>query len=55
MAVKNLVQLSFVIGVIEPISIFVKVKSFLNVDLTDRDINQKVDEVFEIRPFSIQK
>lgn len=49
-----LVQVSYAIGVVEPMAIFVDTYGTANVDLSDGEIAQKVDELFDMRPASIE-
>lgn len=50
-----LVQVSYAIGVVEPTSIFVDTYGRANVDLSDGEIAKKVSELFDMRPFAIEK
>ncbi len=50
-----LVQVSYAIGVVEPTSIFVDTYGTANVELTDGEIARKVEKLFDMRPFSIEK
>ena len=50
-----LVQVSYAIGVVEPMAIFVDTYGTSKVSLTDGEIAQKVDELFDMRPASIEK
>jgi len=50
-----LVQVSYAIGVVEPTSIFVDTYGTANVDLTDGEIAKKVEQLFDMRPFAIEK
>ena len=50
-----LVQVSYAIGVVEPTSIFVDSYGTANVDLTDGEIAKKVEKLFDMRPFAIEK
>ena len=50
-----LVQVSYAIGVVEPTSIFVDTYGTANVDLTDGEIAKKVEKLFDMRPFAIEK
>jgi S-adenosylmethionine synthetase len=50
-----LVQLSYAIGVVKPTSIFVETYGTSKVDLTDGEIAQKVAELFDMKPFSIEE
>ncbi|CAL2095324.1 S-adenosylmethionine synthase [Tenacibaculum sp. 190524A02b] len=50
-----LVQVSYAIGVVEPMGIFVDTYGTAKVDLTDGEIAQKVSEVFDMRPHAIEE
>ncbi|WP_343487605.1 methionine adenosyltransferase [Allomuricauda sp. d1] len=50
-----LVQVSYAIGVVEPTSIFVDTFGTAKVDLSDGEIAKKVKELFDMRPYSIEK
>ncbi len=50
-----LVQVSYAIGVVEPTSIFVDTYGSNNVGMTDGQIAEKVSEIFDMRPASIEK
>ncbi|QCW98957.1 methionine adenosyltransferase [Aggregatimonas sangjinii] len=50
-----LVQVSYAIGVVEPTSIFVDTYGTANVELTDGAIAKKVEKLFDMRPFAIEK
>ncbi|MFB6320761.1 methionine adenosyltransferase [Saccharicrinis sp. FJH54] len=49
-----LVQLSYAIGVAEPISVFVETYGSSNVDLSDAAIANKVSEIFDLTPNGIE-
>jgi len=49
-----LVQVSYAIGVAQPMGIFVDTKGTAKVDLTDGEIAQKVSEIFDMRPYAIE-
>ena len=49
-----LVQVSYAIGVVEPMGIFVDTYGTAKVDLTDGVIAQKVSEIFDMRPAAIE-
>lgn len=49
-----LVQVSYAIGVVEPMGIFVDTYGTAKVNLTDGEIAQKVAEVFDMRPSAIE-
>jgi len=50
-----LVQLSYAIGVVEPIGVFVNTFGKSNVDLTDGEIARKIEEVYDLRPAAIEQ
>ena len=50
-----LVQVSYAIGVAEPTSIFVDTYGTSQVELSDGEIAKKVAELFDMRPFAIEK
>lgn len=49
-----LVQVSYAIGVAQPMGIFVDTKGTAKVDMTDGEIAQKVSEIFDMRPYAIE-
>ncbi|WP_298418586.1 methionine adenosyltransferase [uncultured Kordia sp.] len=49
-----LVQVSYAIGVVEPMGIFVDTYGTAKVDLNDGEIAEKVKEVFDMRPAAIE-
>lgn len=49
-----LVQVSYAIGVVEPMGIFVDTYRTAKVDLTDGEIAEKVTEIFDMRPLAIE-
>ena len=50
-----LVQVSYAIGVAKPTSINVETYGTATVDLTDGEISKKVEEIFDMRPYFIEK
>jgi S-adenosylmethionine synthetase len=50
-----LVQVSYAIGVVEPMGIYVNTYGTAKVDLSDGEIAKKIEEVFDMRPASIEK
>ena len=50
-----LVQVSYAIGVVEPMGIFVNTYGKGKVDMTDGEIAKKVGEIFDMRPFAIEE
>lgn len=49
-----LVQVSYAIGVVEPMGIFVNTYGTAKVGLTDGEIAKKVEEIFDMRPYAIE-
>jgi S-adenosylmethionine synthetase len=50
-----LVQVSYAIGVVEPMGLYVNTYGTAKVDLTDGEIAKKVSELFDMRPFAIEQ
>jgi S-adenosylmethionine synthetase len=50
-----LVQLSYAIGVVKPIGVFVNTYGKSNVDLNDGEIARKIEEVYDLRPAAIER
>ena len=50
-----LVQVSYAIGVVEPMGIFINTYGTSKVDLTDGQIASIVEEVFDMRPYAIEQ
>ena len=50
-----LVQVSYAIGVVEPMGVFVDTYGTANVELSDGEIAAKVTELFDLRPGFIEK
>ena len=50
-----LVQVSYAIGVAKPMNIFVNTYGTSNVELSDTQIAEKVDEIFDMRPAAIEQ
>ncbi len=50
-----LVQISYAIGVVEPTSIYIDTYGTSHVGLTDHEIADKVRQLFDMRPFAIEK
>ncbi len=55
LADEILVQLSYAIGVAEPVGVYVDTYNTSNVDLTDGQIAEKVKEIFDLRPAFIEE
>lgn len=53
-AEEVLVQVSYAIGVVEPMGIFVDTYGTSKVNLTDGEIAKKVSEIFDMRPYAIE-
>ena len=52
---EMLVQLSYAIGVAEPVSIYVNTYNKSNVGMTDGEIAQKIKAMFDLRPYAIEQ
>ena len=52
---EMLVQISYAIGVAEPVSIYVNTYGRKHVNLTDGEIAKKIQELFDLRPYSIEQ
>jgi S-adenosylmethionine synthetase len=50
-----LVQVSYAIGVAQPMGIYVNTNGTAKVDLKDGEIAKKVEELFDMRPYAIEK
>jgi S-adenosylmethionine synthetase len=50
-----LVQVSYAIGVVEPMGIFIETYGTAKVQLKDGEIAKKVSEIFDMRPYSIEQ
>ena len=50
-----LVQVAYAIGVAEPVSIYVNTYGTSNVDVDDAVIAKKVAEIFDMRPFAVER
>ena len=50
-----LVQISYAIGVVEPIGVFVNTYGKARVDLSDGEIARKITEVYDLRPAAIER
>ena len=49
-----LVQVSYAIGVAQPMGIYVNTYGTANIELSDGDIAKKVEELFDMRPYAIE-
>jgi S-adenosylmethionine synthetase len=50
-----LVQVSYAIGVVEPMGLYINTYGTSNVDLSDGEIAKKISELFDMRPAAIEK
>jgi len=50
-----LVQLSYAIGVAKPVGVFVNTYGTTNVDLSDGEIAEKIEQIFDLRPAAIEE
>ncbi len=50
-----LVQVSYAIGVAKPTNIYVNTNGSAKVEMTDAEIAKKVEQVFDMRPYAIEK
>jgi S-adenosylmethionine synthetase len=50
-----LVQVSYAIGVAQPMGLYINTYGTAKVELTDGEIAKKVSEIFDMRPFFIEK
>ncbi len=50
-----LVQLSYAIGVAKPVGVFVNTYGTSNVDLSDGQVAEKIEEIFDLRPAAIEE
>lgn len=51
---EMLVQLSYAIGVAEPVSVFVDTYGTSKIDMTDGEIAKKIREIFSLSPYAIE-
>ena len=52
---EMLVQLSYAIGVADPVGIYVNTHGTAHGDWTDVEINKKIKELFDLKPYDIEK
>ena len=52
---EMLVQLSYAIGVAEPVSIFVDTYGKSHVNMTDGEIAERIKEIFTLTPYAIEQ
>ena len=55
LADQILVQVGYAIGVAEPVGIFVNTYGTSKVNLSDGEIGKKIEELFDMRPYFIEK
>ena len=55
LAEEVLVQVSYAIGVVEPMGIYINTYGTASVDMTDGEIAKKVEEIFDMRPVAIER
>lgn len=52
---EALVQVAYAIGVAEPVSLYVNTNGTAKIDMTDAEISDKVKNIFDMRPNSIER
>ncbi|MEN8201267.1 MAG: methionine adenosyltransferase, partial [Bacteroidota bacterium] len=52
---EALVQLSYAIGVVEPVGVFVNTLGKSNVELTDGEIAKRIESLYDLRPAAIEQ
>ncbi len=52
---EALVQVAYAIGVAKPVGLFIETYGTSNVDLSDGEIAKKLTDIFDLRPYSIEK
>jgi S-adenosylmethionine synthetase len=50
-----LVQVSYAIGVAQPMGIYINTYGTAKIDLTDGEIAKKVESIFDMRPYFIEQ
>ena len=50
-----LIQISYAIGIAEPVSVFVNTYGKSNVNYKDAEIAEKIQKIFDLRPYSIEQ
>ncbi|HTO15666.1 MAG TPA: methionine adenosyltransferase [Edaphocola sp.] len=50
-----LVQVSYAIGIAEPVGLYVDTKGTAKIAMSDGEISQKISELFDMRPYAIEK
>lgn len=55
LANEMLVQVSYAIGVARPVNIYVNTYGTSNIGLTDSEIGKRIEEIFDMRPYFIEK
>ncbi len=52
---RALVQVSYAIGMAAPVNLYVDTYGTANVNMTDAEISSKISEIFDMRPYAIEK
>lgn len=52
---EALVQVAYAIGVAQPVGLYVTTNGTAKVDMTDGEISRKVEKIFDMRPYFIEK
>ncbi len=52
---EMLVQLSYAIGVAEPISVYVNTFGKKHIDMSDGEIAERIRDIFDLRPYAIEQ
>ena len=52
---EALVQVAYAIGVAQPVSLYVNTNGSAKVNMTDAEISQVVQDIFDMRPYAIEK
>ena len=52
---EALVQISYAIGIAKPVALYVNTYGTSRVNFSDADISEKLTDVFDLRPYSIEK
>ena len=50
-----MIQLSYAIGVAEPINIYVNTNGTSHLKISDGEIAKKIGDIFDLRPYAIEK
>lgn len=52
---KVVVQLSYAIGIAEPINIYINTQGSAKINISDKEIADKIPQIFDLRPYAIEK